>query len=110
MSDFSLESPSHLRELLDVPCCWSGVNSIPDSVEALVFRLAVCATFSSLLKFFFQFASRSLKVFRAAVLVAFVRLVTPFFRTIRSCIYPTPDLLIATRTGARSLVAISASF
>jgi hypothetical protein len=33
LSSFTFSSPSHLRELIDVPQAFSGVVSIPDSVE-----------------------------------------------------------------------------
>jgi hypothetical protein len=40
LSTLTFSSPSHLRELLDVPGLWTGVQEIPDSVEAL--RLCQC--------------------------------------------------------------------
>jgi hypothetical protein len=37
LSSLSFASPSHLRELLDLPPWLSGLVSIPDSVEVLSF-------------------------------------------------------------------------
>jgi hypothetical protein len=38
LSTFIFSSQSHLRELLDLPCSWRGLNRIPDSVEVLEFH------------------------------------------------------------------------
>jgi hypothetical protein len=37
--DLTFSSPSHLRELLDLPPLWPGMHEIPDSVERLAFSV-----------------------------------------------------------------------
>jgi hypothetical protein len=88
-SDLTFGSPSHLREFLDLPFCWTGLHNIPDAVEVLRFavysprqvnfglmfglasRLKSVRAYDGLgerhRKCFLQVASGSLKVFRSVL-------------------------------------------
>jgi hypothetical protein len=86
LSDFAFASPSRLRQLLDIPMGWRGLNEIPDSVEVIRFMSDFCHCYKYTLRFgpqsklkrimtgclfcnrppraFLQVASRTLKAFR----------------------------------------------
>jgi hypothetical protein len=90
---FSFASPSHVRELMDLPLAWQGFHDIPDSVQVLRFDYTTeeirgvtelrGLTFGresrlvsvkvrrrvpfDLRAYFLQFTSRSLKMFRSVL-------------------------------------------